>query len=241
MPASPPLSRRMVEYRGYWLANSFLADGAVAEYWACREKVAVIDLSALRKFEVLGPDAEALLRLCRDARRHQARGRPGRLHRDLPSAWRHARRRHGVPPGPAAIPPRSAAIPMSACTCASLAAQLGLKAWVRSSTDQLHNIAVQGPNSRELLATIIVTPATQPAVDRARLVPLHRRPARRHAQGRPSSSRAPAIRASSATRSGAIRATALALVGRGLRGRQAASASCRWGSRRSTCCASRPG
>ena len=28
---------------------------------------------------------------------------------------------------------------------------MGYKAWVRSSTDQLHNIAVQGPNSRDIL------------------------------------------------------------------------------------------
>ena len=28
---------------------------------------------------------------------------------------------------------------------------MGLKAWVRSSTDQLHNIAVQGPKSRDIL------------------------------------------------------------------------------------------
>ena len=43
----------------------------VDEYWACRERVAVMDLSPLRKFEVTGPDAEALLQYCltRDMRR----------------------------------------------------------------------------------------------------------------------------------------------------------------------------
>jgi aminomethyltransferase len=35
--------------------------------------------------------------------------------------------------------------------------------WVRHSTDQLHNIAVQGPDSRQLLQDIIWTPPTQPA------------------------------------------------------------------------------
>jgi aminomethyltransferase len=45
-----------------------------------------------------------------------------------------------------------------------LAQKAGLKAWVRPSTDQLHNLAVQGPKSRELLAAIIWTPATQPSM-----------------------------------------------------------------------------
>ena len=46
-----------------------------------------------------------------------------------------------------------------------LAEKLGLKAWVRSSTDQLHNVAVQGPKSRDILRQVIWTPPTQPTVD----------------------------------------------------------------------------
>ena len=45
-----------------------------------------------------------------------------------------------------------------------LAEKLGLKVLVRSSTDQLHNLAVQGPNSRELMSRIIWTPPAQPTV-----------------------------------------------------------------------------
>ena len=43
----------------------------IEEYWACRERAAVMDLSPLRKFEVTGPDAEALLQyaLTRDVRK----------------------------------------------------------------------------------------------------------------------------------------------------------------------------
>jgi aminomethyltransferase len=44
------------------------------------------------------------------------------------------------------------------------AQRLGLdRVWVKNSTDQLHNIAVQGPASRELLSSIIWTPGTQAA------------------------------------------------------------------------------
>ena len=34
------------------------------EYWACREKAAIMDLSPLRKYEVTGPDAEELMQAC---------------------------------------------------------------------------------------------------------------------------------------------------------------------------------
>ena len=156
-----PLSRRMIEYRGYWLANSFLADGAVAEYWACREKVAVIDLSALRKFEVLGPDAEALLdyAVTRDITKlaigqvvytsicypHGGMLDDGTVFRLGPQQFRLV-----------------CGDPYVGVHLRELAAHKSFKAWVRSSTDQLHNIAVQGPRSRDLLAKIMVTPPTQP-------------------------------------------------------------------------------
>ena len=60
-----------------------------------------------------------------------------------------------------------------------LAEKLGLKAWVRSSTDQLHNVALQGPKSRDILREVIWTPPAQPTLGRARLVPLHHRAHRR--------------------------------------------------------------
>ena len=64
-------TRNFVEYNGYWLAQDFPAHGVIDEYWACRERAAVMDLSPLRKYEVLGPDAEDLMQLCvtRDMRR----------------------------------------------------------------------------------------------------------------------------------------------------------------------------
>ncbi|MEL6792420.1 MAG: DUF1989 domain-containing protein, partial [Pseudomonadota bacterium] len=53
-----------VEYNGYWLPNTFPKHGAIEEYWAVREKAAIMDLSPLRKYEVTGPDAEELMQLC---------------------------------------------------------------------------------------------------------------------------------------------------------------------------------
>jgi aminomethyltransferase len=42
-----------------------------------------------------------------------------------------------------------------------VADRLGLRAWVKPSTDQLHNIALQGPRSREALTSLIWTPPAQ--------------------------------------------------------------------------------
>jgi aminomethyltransferase len=70
-PRWSQLTRNVTEYRGYWLPTCFTNEGAVAEYWACREKAAIMDLSPLRKWEILGPDAEALMQhaVTRDVRR----------------------------------------------------------------------------------------------------------------------------------------------------------------------------
>ncbi len=46
-----------------------------------------------------------------------------------------------------------------------LAEKLGLKAWVRSSTDQLCNLQVQGPKSRDILKGIIWTSPAQTSVE----------------------------------------------------------------------------
>ena len=156
------LTRQFVEYRGYWLPSSFDGHGAQEEYWACRERAAVMDLSPLRKFEVLGPDAEALLQA---------------------TVTRNIRKlSHGQVVYSAMCNETGGMI--DDCTVFRLgdtnfrfvggdeydgvwlreqAQRLGLdRVWVKHSTDQMHNIAVQGPASRDLLASIIWTPPTQP-------------------------------------------------------------------------------
>src|SRR6201992_611432 len=46
-----------------------------------------------------------------------------------------------------------------------VADRLGLKVWIKPTTDQLHNIAVQGPLSREALAEFVWTPPSQPGLE----------------------------------------------------------------------------
>ncbi len=153
-PRTSEMTRSFTEYRGYWLAGSYTDYGAIEEYWACRGRVAVVDLSALRKFEVLGPGAESLMQytLTRDVRRLAA-GQAvysamccetggmidaGTLFRLGPDNFRWI---GGDPSGGVWLREQ--------------AEKLGLKVWVKSSTGRLHNITVQGPQSREVLNQVV--------------------------------------------------------------------------------------
>ncbi len=163
-PRIAALSRHRVEYRGFWLPDSFTDHGPIAEYWACRQAAAVMDLSALRKFEVVGADAEALLQraVTRDVRRLAV----GQV---VYTALCHE---HGGMIDDATIfrlGPENFRFVCGDDYCGvwlrQLAATHGMRATVRSSTDQLHNLAVQGPRSREILSQIVVTPAHRPSVE----------------------------------------------------------------------------
>ncbi len=65
-----------------------------------------MDLSPLRKFEVLGPGRRGAAAGDDHARRAAALGRPGHLHGRVQRGRRDDRRRHGVPPGPGQLPVR---------------------------------------------------------------------------------------------------------------------------------------
>ena len=158
------LTRNFTEYAGYWLANSYTNHGALDEYWATRQKAAIIDLSPLRKYEVTGPDAELLLQTCvtRNIRKLAVGqvvytamcydtggmiddGTIYRLDQDL-FRW------------------------IGGCDSSGLwlrkqAQEMGLHAWVRDSTDQLHNVQVQGPLSREILSEVIWTRPDQATIE----------------------------------------------------------------------------
>lgn len=156
-------TRDFTEYNGYWLPNSFAGQGAISEYWACRERAAVMDLSPLRKFEVTGPDAEDLMQACvtRNMKRlsvgqvvytamcyeHGGMIDDGTVYRLAPNNFRWI-----------------GGNDTSGLWLREQARERGLNVWVRSSTEQLHNIAVQGPSSRELLDRIMWTAPKQPAI-----------------------------------------------------------------------------
>jgi len=158
------LTESFVEYRGYWLPHCFNNEGGIAEYWACREKAAVMDLSPLRKWEVLGPDAEALVQhaVTRDIRRLAVGqvvytalcNETGGMIDDA-TVFRLGQDNFRFVGGDE----------YDGIWLRELADRLGLKVWVKPSTDQLHNLAVQGPESREIMKQFVWTPPTQPSID----------------------------------------------------------------------------
>ncbi len=157
------LTRDFSEYNGYWLPNRFNNTGPVEEYWACRERAVVMDLSPLRKFEITGPDSEALLQYCMT--RNIRKLSPGQV------VYTAMCYEHGgmVDDGTVFRIAEDnfrwvGGSDISGIWMREQAEKLGLKTWVRSSTDQLHNIAVQGPKSRDILKEIVWTPPAQTAI-----------------------------------------------------------------------------
>jgi aminomethyltransferase len=158
------LTRNFVEYRGFWLPTRFTEYGAIAEYYACREAAVVMDLSPLRKFEVLGPDAEALLQwtVTRNVRKlsvgqvvytamcYETGGMldDGTIFRLGPNNFRWI-----------------GADDYDGIWLRQQAEKLGLRVWVKSSTEQLHNLSVQGPRSRDILKELVWTPPSRPKLE----------------------------------------------------------------------------
>jgi aminomethyltransferase len=163
-PRTSELTKSFVEYRGYWLPHCFNNEGAVAEYWACREKAAVMDLSPLRKWEILGPDAETLVQsvITRDARRLAVGqvtytavcNETGGMVDDA-TVFRLGQDNFRFVGGDE----------YDGVWLKEQAESRGLKVWIKPSTDQLHNLAVQGPASREILRELVWTPPAQTPLD----------------------------------------------------------------------------
>ena len=164
-PRIRALTRRMTEYRGYWLPTSFSSSGAEEEYWACRERAVVMDLSPLRKFEILGPDAETLLQatVTRNIRKLSVNqvvytamctDTGGMV--DDATVFRLGADNFRLVGGD----------DYDGLWLRQQADRLGLdRVWIKNSTDQIHNLAVQGPASRDLLRSLVWTPAGQPSFE----------------------------------------------------------------------------
>ena len=163
-PRTSKLTKDMMESGGFWIPSKFNNYGSIAEYTACRENVIVMDLSSLKKFEITGPDAEELMNtaLTRNVKKlsigqvvysalcyeNGTMIDDGTLYRLTEHNFRWI-----------------CGSDYSGEWLRELASKLNLSAWVKTSTDQLHNISVQGPNSRKLLSKIIWTAPDHPGVD----------------------------------------------------------------------------
>ena len=160
-PKTSQLTRKFVEYKGYWLPSCYTDHGVENEYYACREKVIATDLSPLRKFEILGPDSEALMQWC--STRNIKKMATGQV---LYTAMCYE---HG------GMFDDGTVLRLDKYNFRWIGGDEYGGDWlqeqadkqnftnlqIKPTTDQIHNIAVQGPKSRELLKQIIWTPPSQ--------------------------------------------------------------------------------
>ena len=163
-PRTSKLTKDMMDSSGFWIPNKYNNYGTIAEYEACRNNVIVMDLSSLRKFEILGPDSEELMNtaLTRNVKKlaigqvvYSALCYENGTMIDDGTLYRLAENNFRWICGS----------DYSGEWLRELAKELQLKVKVKTSTDHLHNISVQGPKSRKLLSKIIWTPPAHPDVN----------------------------------------------------------------------------
>lgn len=158
------LTRSFSEYRGYWVPQRFTKAGPIEEYWACREKVVIMDLSPLRKLEIVGPDAESFLQSVfpRDIRKlaagqifytalcyeHGGMVDDGTIFRLCQNNFRWI-----------------GGDDASLLWLREQAAKSGANVLLKSATNEIHNVAVQGPRSRDTLRPLLWTPGGRPTLD----------------------------------------------------------------------------
>jgi len=163
-PRTSVLTRHFGVARDYWMPQVFDASGTIEEYWACHNAATIQDMSSLRKFDILGPDAERLLQLAlsRDVTKLAVnRGvyalllderaaviDDGTLFRLEPDAFRWC-----------------CGADDSAQQLARLARQENYRVWIKDMSTSLCNIAVQGPRSRDILRKLVFTRKAQPRFD----------------------------------------------------------------------------
>ena len=162
-----PLTNAFAPARDLWSPVSFPAHGTLGEYWACRTAVTIQDMSGLRKFDVIGPDAERLLQhaMTRDVARLAVwRGTyslmcdetgqvidDGTLFRMAPQLFRWC-----------------CGSEESGRWLTRLAEESGWQVRIHDLGGALPNLAVQGPRSRELLHDIVFTQPHVPSLEQMR-------------------------------------------------------------------------
>ncbi|MEM5542335.1 DUF1989 domain-containing protein [Sulfitobacter sp. AS92] len=159
-----PLTNHFSPARDLWAPVSFPTTGMLGEYWACRNAVAVQDMSGLRKYDVVGPDAEKLLQLA--TTRNVAK---------LP-VWRGSYTLMCDETG--AVVDDGTLFRLgehlfrwccgteeSGRVLGALAAEHNFQVRVHALQNAMPNLAIQGPKSRDLLKKIVFTQPHLPALE----------------------------------------------------------------------------
>ena len=161
------LTNHFAPTRDLWVPVSYPAVGAIGEYWACRGAVTLQDMSGLRKYDIIGPDAERLLQTAMTrniARLPVWRGvyslicdetgsviDDGTLFRLAPHLFRWC-----------------CGTEESGRWLDSVAAEHGFQVRIHDLRNALPNLALQGPKSRDLLRRLVYTAAHVPALEQLR-------------------------------------------------------------------------
>jgi len=157
------LTSHFAPARDLWVPVSYPGVGTTAEYWACRDNVTLQDMSSLRKYDVVGPDAERLLQrvMSRDVARLAVwRGTyalvcddtgtvidDGTLFRIAPEIFRWC-----------------CGNEESARMMREVVAAEGYQVRIHAMGGALPNLALQGPRSRDLLSKVVFTQPHVPSL-----------------------------------------------------------------------------
>lgn len=163
-PRTSALTQSFAVARDVWAPTCYESTRAIEEYWACSQKVTIQDMSALRKYDIMGPDAEELLQIVmtRDVSKLSTnRGfytlicsetgtviDDGTLFHMGPHLYRWC-----------------CGSEESARQLKNIAEQRGLKVWIKALWSAMPNLAIQGPKSRDLLAKLVFVQPTQPLLE----------------------------------------------------------------------------
>lgn len=150
--------------RDLWAPVTFPSHGTLGEYWACRNAATLQDMSALRKFDIIGPDAEVLLQkvmtrdiaklavwrgtyalMCDQAGEVIDDGTLFRMAHDL-FRWCCGSEESGR-------------------WLTEVAEKNGLQVRIHDLKGSMPNLALQGPKSRDILRKIVFTQPHVPSLD----------------------------------------------------------------------------
>ncbi len=158
------LTQHFAPARDLWVPVSYPSYGTLGEYWACRQKVTLQDMSGLRKFDVIGPDAERLLQ-------HATTRNVAKL-----AVWRGFYTlmcdETGTVIDDGTLFRLSDTLFRWCCgteesgrALKTLASDHGYQVRIHAMRDALPNLALQGPKSRDLLRKIVFTQPHVPTID----------------------------------------------------------------------------